>query len=135
MHRLIKITKTVENNFHNEYNLHGSIISLRKFFLNDFCDFYIEYAKFYQKNFNNDKQELIGDLLKVTMNSILLMYHPFIPCLTEELYKENDQMKFESILNLPYPNFDKYSKLQVSYHFINSIAVLLVFQTKIHLAH
>ncbi len=56
-----------------EYKLGESAKLLYEFTWNDFCDWYVEFAK---QRFNN----------KEVLNDILVMIHPFMPHITEELW-------------------------------------------------
>jgi len=69
-----------------EYKLGESAKLLYEFTWNDFCDWYVEFAK---QRFNNKgaKNRQISEkvLIKV-LNDILVMIHPFMPHITEELW-------------------------------------------------
>ncbi len=69
-----------------EYKLGESAKLLYEFTWNDFCDWYVEFAK---QRFNNKetKNRRISEkvLIKV-LNDILVMIHPFMPHITEELW-------------------------------------------------
>ncbi len=69
-----------------EYKLGESAKLLYEFTWNDFCDWYVEFAK---QRFNNketkNRQTSEKVLIKV-LNDILVMIHPFMPHITEELW-------------------------------------------------
>ncbi len=69
-----------------EYKLGESAKLLYEFAWNDFCDWYVEFAK---QRFNNketkNRQKSEKVLIKV-LNDILVMIHPFMPHITEELW-------------------------------------------------
>ncbi|WP_288225365.1 valine--tRNA ligase [uncultured Prochlorococcus sp.] len=69
-----------------EYKLGESAKLLYEFTWNDFCDWYVEFAK---QRFNNkatkNRQRSEKVLIKV-LNDILVMIHPFMPHITEELW-------------------------------------------------
>ncbi len=69
-----------------EYKMGESAKLLYEFTWNDFCDWYVEFAKqrFNNKEINN-KQISEKVLIKV-LNDILVMIHPFMPHITEELW-------------------------------------------------
>ena len=76
LNNLIKtVTKRMER---YEFNIVGS--ELYSFIWNDFCDNYIEFAKF-----SLDDLTTKSVLLKV-LTSILKMLHPFMPYVTDEIY-------------------------------------------------
>ncbi len=76
----------------------GSI--LYKFIWEDFCDSYIEMAKFYL-----DDASTI-DTIKEVLLGILKMLHPFMPYVTETIYQEF-MGKDNSIMISDYPVFEK----------------------------
>ncbi len=69
-----------------EYKLGESAKLLYEFTWNDFCDWYVEFAK---QRFNNKETKNIQISEKVlikVLNDILVMIHPFMPHITEELW-------------------------------------------------
>ena len=96
LNNLIKtVTKSME---HYEFNIVGS--ELYSFIWNDFCDNYIEFAKFSLESLTTKSV-----LLKV-LTSILKMLHPFMPYVTEEIYNMLP-IKEENIMISTYPTFNK----------------------------
>jgi len=69
-----------------EYKLGEAAKLLYEFTWNDFCDWYVEFAK-QRFNKKDTKNRQISDkvLIKV-LNDILVMIHPFMPHITEELW-------------------------------------------------
>ncbi|MFH1712056.1 MAG: class I tRNA ligase family protein, partial [Patescibacteria group bacterium] len=81
--RLGKVTEKVTKHFENyEYSLAGE--TLRDFTWNEFADWYLEISKI-QKDANTDK------ILLHILERVLIMWHPFMPFVTEEIYKRFDQ--------------------------------------------
>ena len=96
LNNLIKtVTKSMEK---YEFNIVGS--ELYSFIWNDFCDNYIEFAKF-----SLDNMTTKSVLLKV-LSAILKMLHPFMPYVTDEIYNMLP-IKDESIMISYYPVYDK----------------------------
>ena len=96
LNNLIKtVTKRMER---YEFNIAGS--ELYSFIWNDFCDNYIEFAKFSLDNLTTKSV-----LLKV-LTSILKMLHPFMPYVTDEIYNMLS-IKEENIMISTYPKFNK----------------------------
>ena len=89
------ITKHMEK---YEFNIVGA--EIYNFVWNDFCDNYIEFAKFNLANLTTKSV-----LLKVLTN-ILKMLHPFMPYVTDEIYNMLP-IKEESIIISHYPKYDK----------------------------
>ncbi len=69
-----------------EYKLGESAKLLYEFTWNDFCDWYVEFAKqrFNNKDINN--RQISEKVLIKVLNDILVMIHPFMPHITEELW-------------------------------------------------
>ena len=96
LNNLIKVvTKRMEK---YEFNIVGA--ELYSFIWNDFCDNYIEFAKFSLDNYTTKSV-----LLKV-LTSILKMLHPFMPYVTDEIYNMLP-IKDENIMISDYPVFNK----------------------------
>ena len=81
-----------------EFNNVGSC--LYSFIWNDFCDNYIEMAKF-----SSDK---VGtkSTLYVVLSGIIKMMHPFMPYVTEEIYQNLPFKDSSSIMISSYPKYD-----------------------------
>lgn len=107
--------------------MHLILINLRKFFYSNFCDVYVECSKIWQKDeslsFNNesfkDNIELTWNILRHCINYALLLYHPFIPSITEQLNnrlrtlnripQSNNQLLFE----FKYPQYNDFNQFKV----------------------
>lgn len=81
-----------------EFNNVGSIIY--SFVWNDFCDNYIEMAKF-----SSDTDATKSTLYYVLMG-IIKMLHPFMPYVTEEIYQNLPFKDNDSIMISTYPKYD-----------------------------
>ncbi len=81
-----------------EFNNAGSIIY--SFVWNDFCDNYIEMAKF-----SSDTDATKSTLYYVLMG-IIKMLHPFMPYVTEEIYQNLPFKDNDSIMISTYPKYD-----------------------------
>ena len=90
-----EVTKCMEKFEFN--NVNASIYS---FIWNDFCDNYIEMAKFTIED-ENTKSTLL-----YTLTCILKMLHPFMPYVTDAIY-EYLPIKEENIMISSYPIYDK----------------------------
>ena len=97
--KLNNLVKTVTKRMERyEFNIAGS--ELYSFIWNDFCDNYIEFAKFSLESLTTKSV-----LLKV-LTSILKMLHPFMPYVTDEIYNMLP-IKEENIMISTYPKFNK----------------------------
>ena len=98
---LTKLNKTIKNvtKAMDKYEFNTVGKELYNFIWDDFCDWYIELAKF---NMNDTTKTI---LVKVLTN-ILKMLHPFMPYVTEEIYLMLPSHE-ESIMISSYPQYDK----------------------------
>ncbi len=69
-----------------EYKLGESAKLLYEFTWNDFCDWYVEFAKQRFNNKETNNRQISEKVLIKVLNDILLMIHPFMPHITEELW-------------------------------------------------
>ena len=89
------VTKNME---HYEFNNVGS--QIYSFIWNDFCDNYIEFAKF------SIESNTTKSVLYKVLSSILKMLHPFMPYVTDELYNSLP-IHEENIILSKYPEYNK----------------------------
>ena len=89
------VTKNME-----KYNFNSVGTILYSFIWNDFCDNYIEFAKF------NLEDETTKSVLFKVLDSILKMLHPFMPYVTDEIYNMLP-IKEENIILSKYPEYNK----------------------------
>ena len=82
-----------------EFNLAGS--ALYNFIWSDFCDNYIEMAKY------SIDSIATKSTLCFVLTGILKMLHPFMPFVTEEIYGMLPVKESESIMISAYPKYDK----------------------------
>jgi len=85
--RLEKTIKGVDRAF-AEYKLNNASKILYDFVWKDFCDWYIELAKPRLYSDDKDAQGTARQVLAFTLKRILLMMHPFVPFITEEIYHQ-----------------------------------------------
>ena len=90
-----RVTKNME---HYEFNNVGS--EIYSFVWNDFCDNYIEFAKF------SLESKTTKSVLYKVLSCILKMLHPFMPYVTDELYN-NLPIHEENIILSKYPEYNK----------------------------
>ena len=69
-----------------EYKLGESAKLLYEFAWNDFCDWYVEFAKQRFNNKETKNRQISEKVLIKVLNDILVMMHPFMPHITEELW-------------------------------------------------
>ena len=98
---LTKLNKTIEEVTKNmeKFEFNNVNSSIYGFIWNDFCDNYIEMAKF-SINEENTKSTLL-----YTLSCILKMLHPFMPYVTDAIYEQLPTTK-ENIMISTYPVYD-----------------------------
>ena len=80
-----------------EYKLGESAKLLYEFAWNDFCDWYVEFAKQKFNNKESRNRKISEKILINVLTDVLVMMHPFMPHITEELWHKL-QIKPEQIL-------------------------------------
>jgi valyl-tRNA synthetase len=102
LERFTQVEKEVTQHF-EKYELSILGEKLRAFTWGDFADWYLEVAKV-QKSENTDK------MLLFILERLLRLWHPFMPFVTEEIYKQFDA---GMMIVAPWPKIDvKYSAKQ-----------------------
>ena len=99
---LTKYNETIKNvtKYMDKFELNNAGVEIYNFIYNDFCDNYIEFAKF---NMEEDTTKKV--LIKV-LKGILKMLHPFMPYVTDEIYSMIPGVT-ENIMISDYPKFNK----------------------------
>jgi valyl-tRNA synthetase len=83
--RLLAVTREVERCFH-EFEFSATVQALYGFFWNDFCDWYVEVSK--AKLQAADTKSNCLAIQDLVLRQTLLLLHPFIPFITEELWNQ-----------------------------------------------
>ena len=63
---------------------------LYRFFWNDFCDWYLEWAKFRMRD--EQTKPIVQNVLAFVLDCTLRLLHPFIPFITEGIYQRLNEM-------------------------------------------
>ena len=90
----------------DNYDLGVALDKIYTFIWNEFCDWYIEIAKTRLYNKENTTRKIAQYVLNKVLGNSLKLLHPFMPFVTEKIYKElynND----ESIMISIYPEYSK----------------------------
>jgi valyl-tRNA synthetase len=82
--RLLAVTREVDRCF-VEFEFSAAVQALYGFFWNDFCDWYVEVSK--SKLQSADSKANCLAIQDVALRQTLLLLHPFIPFITEELWQ------------------------------------------------
>ena len=99
---LTRYNETIKNvvKYMDKFELNNAGNLIYNFIYNDFCDNFIEFAKFSL----DDKTTKY--VLKTVLKGILKMLHPFMPYVTDEVYSKIPGVK-ENIMVSSYPLYDK----------------------------
>ena len=103
--RLNTLKREVTTNMDN-YDLGVAIDKIYTFIWNEFCDWYIEIVKTRLYDKENSTRETAQYVLNKVLGDSLKLLHPFMPFITEKIYKElynND----ESIMIAKYPEYNE----------------------------
>ena len=106
--KLNTLVKEVKVNIDN-YDLGVALDKIYTFIWNEFCDWYIEIVKTRLYDKENESRKVAQYVLNRVLGDALKLLHPFMPFVTEKIYKElynND----ESIMIANYPEYN--SKLE-----------------------
>ena len=86
------------------YAFHLAIVRLRDSFLKDFCDFYIEFSKIpIKQRPDEETKSHVQIVLYYLLKQYLILYHPFLPAMTEELWQNLTQGKQGYLIHQAYP--------------------------------
>ena len=104
--RLQRITREVSEAIES-YRFSDAAHSLYGFIWHEFCDWYLELIKpnLYGKVTAFDA-EATASTLRSTLLDILKLLHPFMPFVTEEIFRRMSDDDGESIMVAPFPQFD-----------------------------
>ncbi|MDE5655017.1 MAG: valine--tRNA ligase [Clostridia bacterium] len=103
--RLNKAIKEVTANL-EKYELGNASAKLYDFVWTEFCDWYIELAKVALYGDSQDKKVNTLSVLVYVLENILKLMHPFVPFITEEIYKNLPTAK-DSIVISEWPTINK----------------------------
>jgi valyl-tRNA synthetase len=85
LQRLLSTTREVDRCF-AEFEFSAAVQALYGFFWNDFCDWYVEVSK--SKLQSADTKPTCLAIQDLVLRQTLLLLHPFIPFITEELWHQ-----------------------------------------------
>ena len=101
--------RDVENNL-NEYKLNDYTKALYNFVWSDFCDWYIEILKVKIEKNKKSAKRIIDDAIEIFENIILLL-HPVIPFVTEEIWHILDESRIDKTIS--YENFPELDESKI----------------------
>ena len=95
-----KITVNME-----KFEIGIALSHLQEFVWNDFCDWYIELSKPALYGEDGDKKDTVLSVLVYVLTNTLKLLHPYIPFITDEIYKNIPSVK-GSIMVAEYPRYN-----------------------------
>lgn len=81
-----------------------AVEKLHNFTWQDFADWYIEVAKF------EENAETKSHILRMILHDLLILWHPFIPFVTEEIWQHMNHSTL--LITTPFPSAEKYRILK-----------------------
>lgn len=131
----LALTADEVNNYFTKYRFNDAANSAYQFVWHEFCDWYIELSKsvLYQEN-SEEKASVINCLFFVLEKTLLLL-HPFMPFVTEEIW--NKVFKYDkSIMLSPYPmDLPKYPEAEDKMNYvINAVTSIRSIRGELNIA-
>ena len=119
-------TKILTENFIKNYRFDEAAKTIYKFVWNTYCDWYLELSKTILLSKNNSDIKEIKTTSGQVFKEILILLHPFIPFITEELWLRN-KLKTKNTKYLMYSNWISLKKLKTdkSIQSVNEIIELI----------
>ena len=93
---MIKTEKNIDI-FLNEYKFNEAANEIYHFVWHIFCDWYLELIKPYFNDPNYDELDELRYITSMSLNFILIKLHPFMPFITEDLWKKVSNSEKELI--------------------------------------
>ncbi|MCX7912946.1 MAG: valine--tRNA ligase, partial [Thermodesulfovibrionales bacterium] len=99
--RLAKVVQETNREI-EEYHFNDAANTIYQFVWHEFCDWYLEITKPTLYGHVQENKEIVVDCLFYILKTILLMLHPFMPYITEEIWQSLPH-EGESIMVAPFP--------------------------------
>jgi valyl-tRNA synthetase len=96
---LSRLAKVIErtNECLESYKFSEPINELYKFFWNDFCDWYLEWAK--PRVQDSEQKDTVQNVLAFVLDQTIRLLHPFIPFITEGIFQKLNEVVPQRKLN------------------------------------
>ena len=85
--RLNNVVEEVSNNL-DKYEIGLAASRIEDFIWEEFCDWYIEFAKERLNSDDENKKATVKKVLLYVLKDMIALLHPFMPFITEEIYKQ-----------------------------------------------
>jgi valyl-tRNA synthetase len=103
--RMNRMIAEVENHF-GDYRLDLAAHALYEFIWNEYCDWYLEFAKATLQSASEDEQAMTRNTLLSVLETCLRTLHPIMPFITEEIWqrvKAPLEIGGDSVMLQPFP--------------------------------
>ncbi|MBR1984098.1 MAG: valine--tRNA ligase [Clostridia bacterium] len=123
---ITKLNKTVKDVTVNmeKYEMGIALSNLYDFVWNDFCDRYIELTKPILYGEDDKKREDTVSVLVHVLDKILKLLHPFIPFITEKIYKDMP-IANETIMLEEFPRYNSRLNYKVAFSEIEQVKEII----------
>lgn len=103
--KLENLIKSTSKNI-EKYSIGVASANLIDFTVSTFCDWYVEASKLDLYGTDAEAKSKAQNILLFVFTSLLKLFHPFIPFVTEEIY-QNLPSHEETIMRASFPEYDK----------------------------
>jgi len=89
---LSRLARTIEHTTTclDEYKFSEPLGELYRFFWNDFCDWYLEWAK--PRTAKGEQRPIVQNVLAFVLDQIVRLLHPFVPFITEGIFQKLNEV-------------------------------------------
>ena len=88
------------------FHFNDAALSIYDFFWHHFCDRYLESAKYYLRADSAERKSVVRGVLLEVLTSTLKLLHPFMPFITEEIWRQLGQKSLLILGPWPQPERD-----------------------------
>ena len=125
INKLNKLITEITNNIEN-YDLGIAIDKIYSFIWNEFCDWYIEIAKLGLYSENEEEKIKTSYVLDYVFRNCLKLLHPFMPFVTDEIYRNLINYDNKDLMISEWPKEDKTIKFDFEEEIIQNIKAIIV---------
>ncbi|SDN69047.1 valyl-tRNA synthetase [Desulfonauticus submarinus] len=104
LHRLEEVKQKVKDSILS-YNFNEAAQSLYQFVWHEFCDWYLELIKPALYGEQKEKKNIAQTCLRQVLGEILILLHPIIPFVTQEIWTYLPGVKQKNLAKLGFPPF------------------------------
>ena len=128
-----------ENNidkFLNEYKFNEAANEIYHFVWHIFCDWYLELIKPYFNDLSNDELDELKCITSMSLNFILIKLHPFMPFITEDLWKKvsnSEEALISSGWNISLPSINNVSYVKSTETIIEIISSIRSIRSELNI--